>query len=70
MGNQGHWVVRLNRRNRAAFFALLLPILGTHLAFIQAGPLPWVLLALHMLVYPQLGYWSACRSVVPLRAEM
>ena len=70
MGNQGHWVVRLNRRNRAAFFALLLPILGTHLAFIQAGPLPWVLLALHMLVYPQLAYWRACRSADPLRAEM
>lgn len=70
MGTQGHWVVRLNRRNRTAFFALLFPVLGTHLAFIQAGTLPWVLLALHMLVYPQLAYWRALRSADPLRAEM
>ena len=70
MGKQGHWVVRLNRRNRTAFFAILFLILGTHLAFIQAGALPWVLLALHLLVYPQLAYWRACRSANPLRAEM
>ena len=70
MGRQGHWVVHLNRRNRTVFFALLFPILGTYLAFIQAGPLLWVLLALQLLVYPQLVYWRARRSADPLRAEM
>lgn len=65
-----HWVVQLNRRNRTAFFALLFPVLGTHLVFIQAGLLEWVLLALQFLAYPQLVYWRARRSADPLRAEM
>ena len=39
-----HWVVTLNRRNRALFFALLLPVLATHLVAIGAGPLMWSLL--------------------------
>lgn len=67
---QEHWVVQLNRRNRTAFFALLFPVLGTHLAFLQAGLLEWILLALQLLVYPQLVYWRARRSADPLRAEM
>ena len=65
-----HWVVRLNWRNRSAFFALMFPILGTHLAFIQAGLQEWILLALQFLLYPQLVYWRARRSADPLRAEM
>lgn len=65
-----HWVVQLNRRNRTAFFALLFPVLGTYLAFIQASPLQWTLLALQSLLYPQLVYWHARRSRDPLRAEM
>ena len=70
MGRQGHWVVHLNRRNRTVFFALLFPILGTYLVFIQAGALQWGLLALHLLVYPQLAYLHARFSANPLRAEM
>lgn len=65
-----HWVVRLNRRNRTVFFAFLFPVLGTHLVFIQAGLLQWILLALQLLLYPQLVYWRARRSADPLRTEM
>ena len=70
MEAQEHWVVRLNRRNRTVFFAFLFPVLGTHLAFIHAGLLEWILLALQLLLYPQLVYWRAHRSADPLRAEM
>lgn len=70
MEAQEHWVVQLNRRNRTAFFALLFPVLGTHLAFIQAGPLEWILLGSQLLLYPQLAYWWARRSADSLRAEM
>ncbi len=65
-----HWVVRLNRRNRTLFFALGFLVLGTHLLSIGAGPLMWTLLALQLLVYPQLVYWRAARSADPLRAEL
>ncbi len=70
MEAQEHWVVRLNRRNRTVFFALMVPVLGSHLVFIQAGLLEWILLALQFLLYPQLAYWRARRSADPLRAEM
>jgi diguanylate cyclase len=65
-----HWVVTLNHRNRSLFFALGLPVLGTHLAYLQAGPLMWTLLALQLLAYPQLVYWRARRAADPLRAEL
>jgi diguanylate cyclase (GGDEF)-like protein len=65
-----HWVVRLNWRNRSVSFVLLFCVLGTHLLFLQAGPLMWGLLALHMLVSPQLAYWVARRSREQVRAEM
>lgn len=70
MEGQEHWVLKLNRRNRTVFFALLLPLLGSHLAFIHAGVLEWVLLVLQLLLYPQLVYWRARRSLDPLRAEL
>src|SRR5690606_4266062 len=47
-----HWVVTLNRRNRSLFFALGLPVLGTHVAHLGAGPWMWTLLVLQLLVYP------------------
>jgi len=65
-----HWVVTLNRRNRTVFFALLFPVLGTHLLAIQAGAAMWALLALQLLVYPHVVYWRATRAADPLRAEM
>lgn len=70
MEAQEHWVVKLNRRNRTASFAFLFPVLGSHLAFIHAGLLEWILLALQLLLYPQLVYWRARLSTDPLRAEM
>lgn len=65
-----HWVVQLNRRNRTIFFALLFPVLGSHLAFLHTGLLEWLLLALQLLLYPQLAYWRARHSTDPLRSEM
>ena len=65
-----HWVVTLIRRNRTLFFALGFAVLGTHLAYLQAGPLMWTLLALQLLVYPQIAYWRSARAADPLRAEM
>lgn len=65
-----HWVVTLNRRNRTVFFALLFPILGTHLLAIQASAAMWTLLALQLLVYPHFAYWRAQRATDPLRVEM
>lgn len=65
-----HWVVTLNRRNRSLFFAIGLLVIGTHLVYLQAGMLMWALLALQLLLYPQLVYWRAARSADPLRAEL
>jgi len=65
-----HWVVTLNRRNRSLFFAIGLFVIGTHLAYLQAGAVMWTLLALQLLVYPQLVYWRAARAADPLRAEL
>ena len=65
-----HWVVTLNRRNRSLFFALGLFVLGTHLVYLDAGPLMWALLVLQLLAYPQLAYWRAARAADPLRAEL
>ncbi len=65
-----HWVVTLNRRNRTVFFALLFPVLGTHLLAVQAGAAMWGLLALQLLAYPHFTYWRARRAADPLRAEM
>src|SRR5690606_3697166 len=65
-----HWVVTLNRRNRSLFFALGLFVLGTHLVYLDAGPVMWALLVLQLLAYPQLVYWRAARAADPLRAEL
>lgn len=65
-----HWVVRLDWRNRSVSFALLFCVLGTHLLYLRAGALMWGLLALHMLVSPQIAYWLARRSREQVRAEM
>lgn len=62
--------MRLNRRNRSVFFALMFVVLGTHLLHLQSGPLAWGLLALQFLVYPQCVYLRARRAADPLRAEM
>lgn len=57
-----HWVVRMNRRNRAVFFVLLGTCIGLHLHDIRAGAPAWVCLVLQFLVYPRLAYWVAARQ--------
>lgn len=69
-GEGTHWVVRLNRRNRSLFFALLLLGLIPHLLEIQAGLPAWMLLVVHLLLYPQLAYLCARRADDPLQMEM
>ncbi|MCW5580938.1 MAG: diguanylate cyclase [Luteimonas sp.] len=65
-----HWVVTLNRRNRTVFFALLFPVMATHLLAVGGSRATWALLALQLLAYPHFAYWRAARARVPLRAEM
>jgi len=67
-----HWLVRMNRRNRSAFYAMLGLAVGLHLwqAFPSAGVLPWVIGAVQFFIYPQLAYWRAVRSARQRRAEM
>ncbi len=69
-GNNIHWAVALNRRNRTLSFALSFVVIGTYLHGVGAGPWQWTLLALHLLVYPQIAYWRAARAAQPVRAEM
>lgn len=69
-GKNIHWAVALNRRNRTLSFALSFVVVGTHLHVVGASLLQWSLLALQLLVYPQLVYRVALRSADPLRAEI
>ena len=65
-----HWTVRMNRRNRSAFYVLLFLAMGSHLLATGAPAWAWAALVLHYLIYPQLAYWRACRSSDQRRAEM
>lgn len=70
-GQQGvHWTVRMNRRNRSFFYALLFFTLAAHLRTLHAPTWAWVLLAVQFLVYPQFAYWRAKRSEHQRTAEM
>lgn len=69
-----HWTVRMNRRNRAGSFVLVLAAVCTHLLDTQGHGLnlPWALsmAVLHFLVYPQVLYQLARRAQDPLHAEI
>ncbi len=67
-----HWLVRMNRRNRSAFYAMLGVAIALHLAhrLPDAGPALWTVVALQFLLYPQLAYWWARRSAHQRRTEM
>ncbi|MFT4266462.1 MAG: diguanylate cyclase [Xenophilus sp.] len=65
-----HWIVRMNRRNRSASFALLAVAMGSHLYAIGAPAWAWGALALNFLLYPQLAYWRARRARDQRRAEL
>ena len=51
-----HWAVRMNRRNRSVFFALLAVVIGVHLFEHQAPASAWLALGLQFALYPQLVY--------------
>lgn len=65
-----HWVVRMNRKNRAWCSLLLFCTIGAHLFGAGVGASGWTLLIAQYLVYPQLLYWRARRASRPMRAEM
>jgi len=67
-----HWLVRMNRRNRSAFYAMLGVAIALHLPHRapDAHPVLWTVVALQFLLYPQLAYWWARRSAHQRRTEM
>src|SRR4051812_29394192 len=63
-------LVSTNRGIRSAAFAFCVLPIGLYLAERDAGALAWLAVALQFLLYPQLVYWRAARSVHPTRAEL
>lgn len=71
MGDKGiHWAVTMNHRNRTVSFAMVFVVAATYLHHVGARPWQWGLVALFLLVYPQLAYWRAGCMTASLRAEM
>ncbi|WP_304796130.1 sensor domain-containing diguanylate cyclase [Lacisediminimonas sp.] len=60
----------MNRRNRAGCSLLVLATVAAHFAPQNMGVLPWVLLVLQCIVYPQLVYFRALYASDQRRAEM
>lgn len=65
-----HWMVKVNYRVRAWCSLLVLGTLAAYFAPRGMGALPWTLLFLQFIVYPQLMYWRALYSPDQRRAEM
>lgn len=65
-----HWALRVNRRNRTGGFAMLLVILGLHMAHQDHGTVVWLALVAQFLVYPQVAFWLANRAADPFEAEV
>ena len=65
-----HWALRVNRRNRTGGFAMLLVILGLHMAQQNHGPWLWLALVSQFAVYPQVAFWLASRAADPFEAEI
>ncbi|MBT3066405.1 diguanylate cyclase [Rhodoferax sp. U11-2br] len=65
-----HWAVHVNHRHRSLGYAMLLLVLGLHLAPQDRSPLLWLVLVAHFAVYPQLAFWLARRAVDPMAAEI
>ena len=66
----GHWVVRMNHRNRTTCYLVMAPLMGLHLASQDPGLLAWFLWAATFLGFPQAAWLWASRSPAPLRAEI
>lgn len=69
-GAEVHWIVRMNHRNRSGSFVAIFAILGSHLWFTGAGLLPWLMLALNFLIWPQLAYLRARQARNSMSAEL
>ena len=67
---RGHWVVRMNHRNRTWGFAMLGLVMGLHIAPNSPSWLSWSLLGSTFLLYPQVAWWVAMRSIRPLWQEL
>lgn len=65
-----HWIVTTHYKMRAASFAMVMAFLGSHLQAVGVPDWVWAVAVLHLLVYPHLVYWRACRSPDPLQAEL
>jgi PAS domain S-box-containing protein len=64
-------LVQTNHRVRTAAFAYCFAVVAVYWWHQDVtATVPWVMLGLQFLVYPQLVYWRALRSVQPTRAEL
>ena len=64
-------LVQTNHRVRTAAFAYCFAVVAVYWWHHDVtATVPWVMLGLQFLVYPQLVYWRALRSVQPTRAEL
>ncbi|WP_311223253.1 MULTISPECIES: diguanylate cyclase [unclassified Acidovorax] len=68
--NPVHWLVRMNRRNRSGFYAMLGLAVSAHLWQVGASPALWAVVIAQFFVYPQLAYWRAVRSARQRHTEM
>ena len=65
-----HWTVKTNHRLRTGSFALIFSSIAFHGWDKGYSPILWALIALQLLVYPQLMYWRARRAKNSQQAEV
>ncbi len=65
-----HWTVKTNYRLRTGSFALMFASIAFHGWGQGYSATLWGLIALHLLLYPQLVYWRARRSANSQQAEV
>nr|WP_255435041.1 sensor domain-containing diguanylate cyclase [Rhodoferax sp. BLA1] len=65
-----HWAVHVNHRHRSWGYAMLLLVLGLHMAQQDRSPLLWLALVAQFVVYPQVLFWRARRAADPMAAEV
>lgn len=69
-GRKLPWLVRVNYRMRTAAFAMAFVATSLHIGPKNYGLVPWLLLGLLFLVYPQVQYWRVRRSADAVQTEM
>lgn len=65
-----HWIVEMNRRNRAIHASMLFVMLVTHVVGKGYGWVFWSMLVFQYLISPQVMYYIAARSSDPRKTEM